>query len=113
MGIRNILLRREAWLTSQGLPLSTQMDNGQRQAYLKVVKAEYFAEEYQRRLIAEEKRLGKQPNYRSRWCREMQRRCGTKPFWELVSFAGRFDAEMFEKALGNGGVFQPAADSKQ
>ena len=32
---------------------------------------------------------------RSRWCLHLQRTCGTKELWEILSFTGRFDPEIF------------------
>ncbi len=36
---------------------------------------------------------------RSRWHRHLQRICGTKQIWEVLSFTGRFDVATLEKAL--------------
>ena len=49
----------------------------------------------------------------SRWGREMQRRCGNKIFWEMISFTGSFDPDFLRKALEkrNGGAGQPAANA--
>ena len=30
---------------------------------------------------------------RKRWCRHLQRWCGTKQFWEVLAFSGRFDVQ--------------------
>ena len=35
---------------------------------------------------------------RSRWCRELQRRCGTKQMWEAVSFNGGINVEALQRA---------------
>ena len=54
---------------------------------------------------------------RQRWHRELQRRCGSKQLWELVSFTGRFDSELLAQALSkpdafdNSGAPQPTASS--
>ena len=36
---------------------------------------------------------------RKRWCRHLQRICGTKQLWEVLAFTGRFDIDFFEKTL--------------
>ena len=44
----------------------------------------------------------------SRWSRELQRRCGSNVFWELVSFTGTFDPDFLEgSGCSEGGVPQP------
>ena len=36
---------------------------------------------------------------RKRWCRHLQRSCGTKQIWEILAFTGRFDLQTLEAAL--------------
>ena len=36
---------------------------------------------------------------RKRWCRHLQRVCGTKQIWEILAFTGRFDPDIFRKAF--------------
>ena len=36
---------------------------------------------------------------RKRWCRHLQRVCGTKQIWEVLAFSGRFDVDMLRQAL--------------
>ena len=36
---------------------------------------------------------------RKRWCRHLQRVCGTKQIWEVLAFSGRFDVDMLTQAL--------------
>ena len=34
-----------------------------------------------------------------RWCRHLQRICGTNQIWEMLAFTGRFEADMLREAL--------------
>ena len=36
---------------------------------------------------------------RRRWCRHLQRICGTKQIWEVLAFTGQFDLQFFERML--------------
>ena len=36
---------------------------------------------------------------RKRWCRNLQRVCGSKQIWEALAFTGRFDVVMFRQTL--------------
>ena len=36
---------------------------------------------------------------RQRWCRHLQRVCGTKEMWEMLAFSGCFDVDMLTRAL--------------
>jgi hypothetical protein len=36
---------------------------------------------------------------RKRWCRHLQRVCGTKQIWEILAFTGRFDADILRQAV--------------
>ena len=47
---------------------------------------------------------GSLPNFlrqqkRKRWCRHLQRVCGTKQIWEILAFTGRFEVDTFREAL--------------
>ena len=39
---------------------------------------------------------------RKRWCRHLQRVAGSKQFWEVLAFTGRFDAELLRRTLHSG-----------
>ena len=39
---------------------------------------------------------------RKRWCRHLQRVCGTKQIWEALAYTGRFDADILREALRSG-----------
>jgi hypothetical protein len=36
---------------------------------------------------------------RKRWCRHLQRICGTKQIWEVLAYTGRFDVDYLRKAI--------------
>ena len=38
---------------------------------------------------------------RKRWCRHLQRVCGTKQIWEVLAFSGYFHVDMLQQALHN------------
>ena len=65
------------------------------------MKDEYAKEPTQIELEAKDRENGKgvKDQKRKRWCREMQRRCGSRVLWELISFSGRFDPEWLRGAL--------------
>ena len=90
---RNVTMdARDRWLQSQGLPLGTQMDNNQRRGFLDYVKQEYHNSPLQQSLQERDKHGGVKNvrlNKRSRWCREMQRQCGSAHVWERISFTGQ------------------------
>ena len=73
-------------------------ETGTRSAFVKAMKEEFEKEIMQQGLIGTDQvKVGKRQmtkkelNNRkhSRWHRELQRRGGTKQFWEIVSFTGR------------------------
>ena len=82
------------------------MDDRLRQDFLAHVKEEYHNEPAQIKLQEQDEQRGgnrkNQEGKHKRWGREMQRRCGTKNLWELISFTGKFDpiwlAEKLAKA---------------
>ena len=50
--------------------------------------------------MSESKFLSQQK--RKRWCRHLQRICGSKVLWEVVAFTGRFDPIQLSKAVKTG-----------
>ena len=111
MMVEQTIELREAWLVQQNLPLDTCMDDTQRQEFLSYCKELYFKEDHQLDLIARYSEIGGkkgvQKGKHSRWARELQRRCGTKHLWEVISFSGRFDPGYLKDLCS--GVSQPAA----
>ena len=71
---------RRSWLRYHQLPLDTFMDDQVRWWFLKYAKHRLEQQEDS----AEETHTYK----RMRWMRDLQRRCGCKVLWELVSFTG-------------------------
>ena len=51
---------------------------------------------------------------RKRWCRHLQRVCGTKQLWEVLAFSGFFDIDMLGQALSTelGADGPPARDEQ-
>ena len=95
---------RRAWLSSEGRPMNFQMKWPKRCDFLAFAKKQYHSEELQEELQARDYQQGLddggtvsaankklKTGMHSRWGRELQRRCGSKVFWELVSFTGNFD----------------------
>ena len=81
-----------------------KMDNEQRVAYTRAMKEEYEAEPMQQALIAQDygkvaaQQMKKQvvaKKKHSRFHRELQRRAGTKQFWEVISYTGRTPFQIF------------------
>ena len=53
---------------------------------------------------------------RKRWCRHLQRVCGTKQMWEVLTFTGRFDVDMLRQAIQSdhtANTEPPAEDSEE
>jgi len=111
---------REQWLDWYFMPRDFFMRDGtDRQGFLGWVRGEYEQTELQLRLQNRDFGQGGQSRVkngkRQRWCRELQRRCGSKQLWELVSFTGRFDPEWLRQRLKeqdaneNTGAVQPTA----
>ena len=51
-----------------------------------------------------------------RWCRHLQRVCGTKQLWEVLAFSGTFDLECWPKNRKDvrlGSASQPARRCKR
>ena len=105
--IKATLVRREDYLRKKGLPLEYNMYDDEPNVlkpFLEEVRTEYESEAHQRKLQERDHRRKKDgtskrsvhAGRRRRWAREMQRRCGSKLFWELVSFTGKWDPDWFE-----------------
>ena len=97
--VQTTIERREKWLWDNWLPLDAVMNNDQRRDFLKKVKQEYANTPLQQQLAAEDRLQKRKGGERKRWCRELQRRCGSKQIWELVSFTGRWEPDFLEEAL--------------
>ena len=91
--MRATLEIREQFLQTRGLPLNTVMDDDLIQQFLAERKNAFKAEPAQRKMAQNNR---SKMAWRSRWSRRMQLLCGSKQFWEMVSFAGYFDAECLE-----------------
>ena len=95
--IQTTIHTREEWLRQKQLPDNTQMNDHQRRQFLNHVRDAYENEDNQQHLqtrdLPEGGRAEWRARKRSRWSREMQRRCGTKALWELITFTTWFDPE--------------------
>ena len=101
--MQDAIERREQWLWDNSLPLDAVMNNDQRRDFLKKVKQEYANTPLQQQLAAEDRLQTRKGGERTRWCRELQRRCGSKQMWELVSFNGRWDPNFLRDLLNRKG----------
>ena len=107
MRIKATMERRETFLAAHGHSMTMRMNESIRQAFLEEVKEEYHSSADQKELQKQDKlkidRWNKGSSQilknkkRSRWLLELQRRCGSKQLWELISFTGVFDSQMFEE----------------
>ena len=99
--VKNLIERREKWLRDNHLPLTTVMDDPQKDAFLAELKAEYHGSEDQLRRQERDRENGGPKKVRTgkknRWSRECQRRGGTTQMFHLLSFSGRWDPEFFAK----------------
>ena len=92
--LRDVIQVRERWLELSGLPMTFQMGDKERKDFLEAAKAEFHGSVQQR--LLQQSDAKDEPNKvrdrkHSRWSRELQRRCGNKVVWEIVSFTGRVD----------------------
>lgn len=106
--VKATLHRREEFLLKRGLQLNYNMcddEGGVMKTFLQELKDEYANEPMQRQLQAEDWAAGKNKHdvMRKRWCRELQRRCGTKLFWEIVSLVGVWEPVRLDKSLSSKG----------
>ena len=79
--------------------MSFQMRDGpnlERQRFVHDAKTAYHAEPFQLQLQQRDKQESNKKfkdGKHIRWGREMQRRCGSKVLWEIISFTGKFSVE--------------------
>jgi hypothetical protein len=101
--LKEVLMKREAWLTRENLPMNFQMRDGpgfERHCFVQHCKLEYNAEPDQVQLQARDAQYNKtkvKNGMHSRWGAEMQRRLGSKNLWELVSFTGQFSVDFLTR----------------
>ena len=113
--LKEVLVKREAWLTWAKLPMNFLMRNGpglEREQFVQHCKLEYHAEPEQQLLQARDLPAGKQKvknGKHSRWGAEMQRRLGSKNLWELVSFTGQFSVDFLTRVTDHGAL-QPVVN---
>ena len=113
--LKEVLVKREAWLTYEELPMDFLMRNGEgleREHFIQHCKLEYHAEPGQQLLQARDLPAGKQKvrnGKHSRWGAEMQRRLGSKNLWELVSFTGQFSVDFLTRVTDHGAL-QPVVN---
>ena len=94
--LKDTLELRHEFLEAQGLPTHHVLENDdEKQDFLKFAKDRYHSEPEQKRLQQRDVKTGgnkkRHAGKHSRWGLEMQRRCGDKALWELVSFTGQFN----------------------
>ena len=113
--LKEVLVKREAWLTWAKLPMNFLMRNGpglEREQFVQHCKLEYHAEPEQQLLQARDLPAGKNKvrnSKHSRWGAEMQRRLGSKNLWELVSFTGQFSVDFLTRVTDHGAL-QPVVN---
>jgi hypothetical protein len=95
--LQGVLEVRHAWLQQQGLPLDFHMrDKLERPKFIEWVRNQYEQEGFQQARQEADFREGgpkrMRTGKRSRWSRELQRRCGSPALWSIISFSGRYDA---------------------
>jgi hypothetical protein len=113
--LKEVLVKREAWLTNEQLPMNFLMRNGpglERERFVQHCKLEYHADPEQQLLQARDLPAGKNKvrnSKHSRWSAEMQRRLGSKNLWELVSFTGQFSVDFLTRVTDHGAL-QPVVN---
>ena len=100
--LKNTIELRHAFLEEAGLNKNHVLRTAkERHDFLRFAKSKYHEQseqrEKQKRDMKEGGILGMQKGKHSRWGCEMQRRCGSKSVWEVVSFTGECDHKMFAK----------------
>ena len=106
--VREIIEKRETWLSEEGHELDTRMNAEQRTAFLTYCKKEFHNRKDQKKLQERdreadalrrenhEKNLNLLMNRKkSRWDLHCQRLGGTRQMWLLLSFTGRFETKFF------------------
>ena len=98
--VKKLIERRDKWLRDNNLPLTTLMNEPQKDKFLAELKAEYHGSEDQLRRQGNDIQNGKkvQAGKKQRWSRECQRRGGTTQMFHLLSFSGRWDPSFFAAA---------------
>jgi len=113
--LKEVLVKREAWLTKEKLPMNFVMRNGEgreRDRFVQDCKLEYHAEPHQVEQQARDLPQGKskvRAGKNSRWGAELQRRLGSKNLWELVSFTGEFSVDFLTR-VADAGALQPVVN---
>jgi hypothetical protein len=102
--LQAVLAKRQEYHHLHNLPLDHFMKDGaERMGFLNWVRSAYDKESLQLDLQRKDKlEVGPQKvkaGCRARWHRELQRRCGTKQLWEVISFSGRLDPVWLESSL--------------
>ena len=101
--LMDVMVKREAWLTQENLPMNCQMRDGkglERARFMKHIKTASHSEPHQLDLQWRDEQISKKrfkDGMHSRWGCEMQRRLGSKVMWEIVSFSGRFSVDFLTK----------------
>ena len=77
------------------------MNDEQRKSFLQAAKNAFNAQprsvELENRDRQENKKVKQQ--IRKRWFRELQKRCGTRQLWELISFTGKWDPQWLQEKV--------------
>jgi hypothetical protein len=97
-----VIRKREEWLNQNTLPMNFHIRQVHQIRFLQHVKARYHAKPNQVKLQARDAKVSKYKVIRgkhTRWEREMQRRCGSKMLWEIISFTGKFSAQYFTESI--------------
>jgi len=106
--ILGVLRLREAFLKRKGITEKFHiLTSDERKEIVKAVREDYENTPEQRKLQAKDAEnwtWGSKPKRsdyirqqkRKRWCRHLQRTCGSKQVWEVLAFTGSFDVNLLE-----------------
>ena len=98
--VREVITWREKWFAQQMLPMSTLVNNEQKEAFLKASKDEYHSRPDQTELQQRDAEEGGaklvRSRKKSRWARNLQRLAGSAHMWYVLSFTGKFDPAFFD-----------------